>query len=197
MFNLNNIISKKTKYYLIFIYKTIYNFIHGIKLNQNKINIYIMSLKIFNNLIFLKYNSISFLNNLVDIVVVDYIYLKNRFEINYIFWNIKYEFRFILKSYTDGVKIIYSISNFYKSSSWLEREVWDMFGIKFLFHKGLRRILTDYGFKGYPLRKDFPLLGYVDVFYDDSIQLIKVSPIELAQSIRFYKFDNPWMKWYF
>jgi NADH:ubiquinone oxidoreductase subunit C len=66
-----------------------------------------------------------------------------------------------------------------------------MFGIKFLFHKGLRRILTDYGFKGYPLRKDFPLLGYVDVFYDDSIQLIKVSPIELAQSIRFYKFDNP------
>jgi hypothetical protein len=85
MFKINNILSRKTKYYLIYIYKTIYNFIHGIKLNQNKINIYIMSLKIFNNLIFLKYNSISFLNNLVDIVVVDYIYLKNRFEINYIF----------------------------------------------------------------------------------------------------------------
>jgi len=66
-----------------------------------------------------------------------------------------------------------------------------MFGIKFLFHVGLRRILTDYGFKGYPLRKDFPLSGYVDVFYDDSIQLIRVAPIELAQSMRFYRFDNP------
>jgi NADH:ubiquinone oxidoreductase subunit C len=66
-----------------------------------------------------------------------------------------------------------------------------MYGIKFLFHVGLRRILTDYGFKGHPLRKDFPLLGYVDVYYDDSMQSIKVSPLELSQSLRFYKFDNP------
>jgi NADH:ubiquinone oxidoreductase subunit C len=66
-----------------------------------------------------------------------------------------------------------------------------MFGIRFLFHKGLRRILTDYGFKGYPLRKDFPLLGYVDVYYDDTLQLIKVVPIELSQNLRFFKFYNP------
>jgi len=66
-----------------------------------------------------------------------------------------------------------------------------MFGIKFLFHNGLRRILTDYGFKGYPLRKDFPLLGYVDVYYDDTLQSIKVVPLELSQNLRFYKFDNP------
>jgi NADH-quinone oxidoreductase subunit C len=66
-----------------------------------------------------------------------------------------------------------------------------MYGIKFLFHKGLRRILTDYGFKGYPLRKDFPLVGYIDLLYDDSKQTIKISPMELAQNLRFYKFENP------
>lgn len=66
-----------------------------------------------------------------------------------------------------------------------------MFGIKFLFHYGLRRILTDYGFKGHPLRKDFPLIGYVDVYYDDSIQNIRCTPIELHQHLRFFKFENP------
>ena len=69
-----------------------------------------------------------------------------------------------------------------------------MFGIKFLFHQGLRRILCDYGFKGHPLRKDFPLSGYVDVSYDDSIQSIKITPLELSQSLRFFKFENPWGK---
>jgi NADH:ubiquinone oxidoreductase subunit C len=64
-------------------------------------------------------------------------------------------------------------------------------GIKFLFHYGLRKILSDYGFKGHPLRKDFPLIGYCDVYYDDSIQSIKYNPIELAQSLRFFKFENP------
>jgi NADH:ubiquinone oxidoreductase subunit C len=66
-----------------------------------------------------------------------------------------------------------------------------MYGIKFLFNMDLRRILTDYGFKGHPLRKDFPLSGYIDVWYDDSIQSIKVAPLELAQSLRFFKFENP------
>jgi NADH-quinone oxidoreductase subunit C len=66
-----------------------------------------------------------------------------------------------------------------------------MFGIPFLFHVGLRRILTDYGFKSFPLKKDYPLFGYVDVYYDDSIQSIKIVPLELSQSLRFFKFDNP------
>jgi NADH:ubiquinone oxidoreductase subunit C len=66
-----------------------------------------------------------------------------------------------------------------------------MYGIKFLFHQGLRRVLTDYGFKGHPLRKDFPLSGYVDVYFDDAIQAIKIAPIELAQSLRFFRFENP------
>jgi len=66
-----------------------------------------------------------------------------------------------------------------------------MFGVKFLFHYGLRKILTDYGFKGNPLKKDFPLLGYCDIFYDDATQLIKFNPIEITQNLRFFKFENP------
>ncbi len=192
-----NIITKKTKYFLIFFLIVVNKFIYGVKINQNQLYLYLSSKKLLHNLTFLKHNSISSFNSLVDIIVVDNISLTStRFEISYIFWNITYEYRIGLKLFTDGLKTVYSVSNFYKSSIWLEREIWDMFGIKFLFHSDLRRILTDYGFKGYPLRKDFPLLGYVDVYYDDSIQSIKVVPLELAQSLRFFKFDNPWNKWY-
>lgn len=190
------ILTKKTVFFLIFLKKLIKKFIYGIKINQNQISFYIIGVKLLNILTFLKNNNISNFDKLIDIVVVDNISHINRFEINYIFWNILYEYRFNLKIYTNGINIIYSINNLYKSALWLEREIWDMYGIKFLFHTGLRRILTDYGFKGHPLRKDFPLLGYFEVYYDDSIQLIKVVPVELAQSLRFFKFENPWNKWY-
>lgn len=190
------ILTKKTVFFLVFLKKIIKKFIYGIKINQNQISFYIVGVKLLNILTFLKNNNLSNFDKLIDIVVVDNISNINRFEINYIFWNILYEYRFNLKIYTNGINIIYSINNLYKSALWLEREIWDMYGIKFLFHIGLRRILTDYGFKGHPLRKDFPLLGYFEVYYDDSIQLIKVVPVELAQSLRFFKFENPWNKWY-
>jgi len=197
MVNLNIIITQKSKYFVIFIYYVLFSFIYGIKVNHNNLSIYIFSIKLLYCLTFLKYNSVSSLNSLVDIVVVDNISnIKNRFELTYIFWNIIYEYRVGVKLFTDGYQSIYSIGKFYNSALWLEREIWDMFGIKFLFHFGLRRILTDYGFKGHPLRKDFPLLGYVDVYYDDSIQAIRCSPLELSQSLRFFKFENPWNKWY-
>lgn len=192
----NYLITKKTKFFLIFIKKILKKYIYGIKVNQNQLNIYVSSIRIFYVLTFLKNNNITNFDKLVDIIVVDNISNINRFEINYVFWNMLYEYRFSIKIFTDGIKMIYSINHFYTSALWLEREVWDMYGIKFLFQVGLRRILTDYGFKGHPLRKDFPLLGYVDVYYDDSIQAIKVAPIELAQSLRFFRFENPWNKWY-
>lgn len=182
----NNLITKKTKFFLIFIKKILKKFIYGVKINQNQLNIYSLGINMLHLLTFLKNNNITNFDKLVDIIVVDNISNLNRFEINYIFWNMLYEYRFGIKIFTDGTKMIYSVNNFYKSALWLEREIWDMYGIKFLFQVGLRRVLTDYGFKGHPLRKDFPLLGYCDVYYDDSVQSIKVAPIELAQSLRFF-----------
>lgn len=196
MLVINNLITNKTKYYSIFLINVIKKWMYGLKINQNQINIYITSTKMLYILNFLKNNTITNFDKLVDIVVVDNISNINRFEVTYFFWNMLYEYRFGVKLFTNGFQIVYSISNLYKSALWLEREIWDMYGIKFLFHIGLRRILTDYGFKGHPLRKDFPLLGYVDIYYDDSIQSIKVAPVELAQSLRFFKFENPWNKWY-
>ncbi len=192
--NKKEIITSKTKYYYTFINFILKKFLYGLKIRKNEIYLFIDRIKILHSLILLKNNSILLIKSLVDIVVIDNLWTKKRFEINYVFWNIYYEYRLYIKTFTDDK--LYSISNYYKSSIWLEREVWDMYGIKFLFHKGLRRILTDYGFKGYPLRKDFPLVGYIDLLYDDSKQTIKISPMELAQNLRFYKFENPWNKWY-
>lgn len=80
----------------------------------------------------------------------------------------------------------------YPSANWLEREIWDFYGVKFLFHPDLRRILTDYGFRGHPLRKDFPLVGFLELRYDDSYRSIVLEPVELSQDFRFFKFYNPW-----
>jgi NADH:ubiquinone oxidoreductase subunit C len=86
---------------------------------------------------------------------------------------------------------ILSIKFFFSSASWLEREAWDLYGVKFLLHLDLRRILTDYGFQGHPFRKDFPLIGFVELRYDDLFQSIVIEPVELSQKFRFFKFENP------
>jgi NADH:ubiquinone oxidoreductase subunit C len=192
----NDIIINKTKFFSIFLINILKKYINGLKINKNQINILTDVTKMLYIITFLKNNTISYFDKLIDIIIVDHISNINRFEINYIFWNMLYEYRFVIRIFTDGFKIIYTLSNFYKSALWLEREIWDMYGIKFLFHIGLRRILTDYSFKGHPLRKDFPLSGYVDVYFDDSTQSIKIAPMELSQSLRFFKFENPWNKWY-
>jgi NADH:ubiquinone oxidoreductase subunit C len=192
----NDIIINKTKFFSIFLINILKKYINGLKINKNQINILTNVTQMLYIITFLKNNSISYFDKLIDIIIVDHISNINRFEINYIFWNMLYEYRFVIRIFTDGFKIIYTLSNFYKSALWLEREIWDMYGIKFLFHVGLRRILTDYSFKGHPLRKDFPLSGYVDVYFDDSTQSIKIAPMELSQSLRFFKFENPWNKWY-
>lgn len=77
----------------------------------------------------------------------------------------------------------------------MEREIWDFLGLRFLFHNDMRRILTDYGFKGYPLRKDFPLIGFVEIRYDDIFQSILIEKVELSQKLRVFRFFNPWVVW--
>jgi NADH:ubiquinone oxidoreductase subunit C len=143
--------------------------------------------------LYFKHNSVFKAKALMDLCVNDNINDEKRFELTYSF--IFETNRIFLKTKLSPNKYILSLSSVYASANWLEREAWDMFGIKFLLHPDLRRILTDYGFKGYPLRKDFPITGYYEIQYDDISQSIIVIPIELSQKYRSFELVNPWIKW--
>lgn len=138
---------------------------------------------------FLKAN--NFLT-LLDIWGSDFPEREKRFEVNYLLLNIKYNIRVILRVNASAEDYIESSSNLYNSAEWLEREVWDMYGVYFWGNKDLRRILTDYGFEGHPLRKDFPLTGFVEVRYDENEKRVVTETLELAQGFRLFKFLSPW-----
>jgi NADH:ubiquinone oxidoreductase subunit C len=165
--------------------------IQGVKLHSYS-NVYSFPIA----LTILKQNSLVRMSSLIDLFAVDYPNSRDgRFVIIYCFWSHIYSFRFLFKVFVPNFNWIFSISSFYSSAGWFEREIWDMFGVKFIFHPDLRRILTDYGFSGHPLRKDFPLVGYIELRYDDSFRTIVFEPVELSQELRFYSFDNPWNRW--
>lgn len=123
---------------------------------------------------------------------IDYINSKYRFGVVYDLLSIKYNSRLRVKLFVNEITSVNSITNIYINSDWWEREVWDMYGIYFDNHKDLRRILTDYGFEGHPLRKDFPLSGYIELKYDQTKKRIVLEPLELAQEFRNYSFEMPW-----
>merc|ERR1712173_424556 len=113
-------------------------------------------------------------------------------EIVYNFLSIDYNARIRLKTYADELTAIESICSLHKGANWYEREVWDMFGVFFRNHPDLRRILTDYGFQGHPLRKDFPLSGYYECRWDDELKRVVQGPVELAQEFRKFDLAAPW-----
>jgi NADH-quinone oxidoreductase subunit C len=127
-----------------------------------------------------------------DIVVVDYPGNLERFKLVYHFGSYIYNFRFFIFFFIQELAKITSINHIFKSVNWLEREVWDMFGIKFFNNFDLRRILTDYSFSGYPLRKDFPLTGYLELMYDELQNSIINRPVEVMQELRFFHLSNYW-----
>ncbi len=143
-------------------------------------------------LFFLKYHTNLQYKVLVDMTAVDYPTRPNRFDVVYHLLSIKYNTRIRVKTVINELDSIESITNLYSSAGWAEREVWDMFGILFLNHKDLRRILTDYGFEGFPLRKDFPLSGYIAVRYDEFTKIVVCEPIEHAQEFRSFDLQTPW-----
>lgn len=150
-----------------------------------------------NNLTFL----LTFLKNhyslqyktLISITAVDYPSRENRFEVNYFLLSYKLNNRLTIKVDTNDTTPIDSITSIYKSASWYEREVWDLFGVFFSNHPDLRRILTDYGFDGFPFRKDFPQTGFLEVRYDDEKKYVLYEPIELSQEFRSFDFVTPWL----
>jgi len=129
---------------------------------------------------------------LMDITAVDYPTKTERFEVVYNLLSLQYNTRVRIKTQVSGLTPLDSLVPLYNYASWWERETWDMFGIFFSNHPDLRRILTDYGFEGHPLRKDFPLSGYVEVRYDDSEKRVLTEALELTQDFRYFDFASPW-----
>ena len=127
-----------------------------------------------------------------DVCGVDYPEREQRFEVVYNLLNMKHNLRLRLKVKTDEDTQVPSVSGIWPTANWFEREVWDMYGVFFSDHPDLRRILTDYGFEGHPLRKDFPLTGYVEMRYDDDKGRCVYEPVKLAQDFRKFDFLSPW-----
>ncbi len=128
----------------------------------------------------------------VDMCGVDYPGREQRFDIVYHLMSPKYNTRIRVTVSTDEKTAVPSITNIFPAAEWFEREAWDMYGILFSGHPDLRRLLTDYGFDGHPLRKDFPLTGFVETRYDDELKRVVYEPVELRQEFRNFDFLSPW-----
>lgn len=181
---------------LIFLGKYLIKVLPGVKeviVYKDFITIKLLSTKyLLSVLFFLKNSSQLKAAYLLDIWAVDYPEQENRFEINYLICSISFNFRLIIKIFVKDQEGISSCESLFSSAGWLEREVWDMFGVFFFNNSDLRRILTDYGFLGYPLRKDFPLSGYLEMRYDDGQKRVLQEPLEIAQEYREFNFKSPW-----
>ena len=142
--------------------------------------------------LFLKTNNDTKFRQLIDITVVDYPERNQRFDVVYLFLSHEFNQRLILKYSISENEIIPSLTSIFPSSNWMEREVFDMYGVSFKDHPDLRRILTDYGFKGHPLRKDFPLTGHTEVRYSEDKKKVISEPVKLEQNFRNFDYESPW-----
>ncbi|MDJ0825944.1 MAG: NADH-quinone oxidoreductase subunit C [Rhodobacter sp.] len=141
---------------------------------------------------FLKTDATCRFSTLVDITGVDYPDREARFDIVYHFLSMYQNHRIRVKVAIREDEVLASITDVFPAANWFEREVFDMFGILFAGHPDLRRILTDYGFRGYPLRKDFPTTGYTEVRYDEAEKRVVYEPVNLVQEYRQFDFMSPW-----
>ena len=141
---------------------------------------------------FLKSDPSCKFSTLVDITAVDYPERGKRFDVVYHFLSMYRNQRIRLRAAIREDEMVPSIVNVHPSANWFEREVYDMFGILFSGHPDLRRLLTDYGFRGYPLRKDFPTTGYTEVRYDEAQKRVVYEPVKLVQEYRQFDFMSPW-----
>jgi NADH-quinone oxidoreductase subunit C len=129
---------------------------------------------------------------LVDLCGVDYPSRERRFDVAYHLLSVRHNQRLRVKVQTDEMTPVPSVVSVYPTADWFEREAWDMYGILFGGHPDLRRILTDYGFEGHPLRKDFPMSGYVEMRYDEEQKRVVYEPVQLRQDFRNWDFLSPW-----
>ena len=181
-------------YFIYYIILMLGKYIKKVQLKKGEYNLYLRNEQdIEKVLFFLKYNINSQFKLLMDICGIDNMQkYNNRFEISYNILSVKYWSRMHVKIHVDEFRPVNSVMKIFKSANWYEREIWDMFGIFFKNHKDLRRILTDYGFEGFPLRKDFPQTGYVELRYNNDYKHLIYEPVELSQDFRSFDFLSPW-----
>ena len=162
------------------------------KIKHNQLYIEINIENLIDVSLFLKTNKNFKFRQLIDLTVVDYPENSQRFKIVYIFLSHEFNQRLILSSFINENEVIPTLTSIFPSTNWMEREVFDMYGVKFKDHPDLRRILTDYNFEGYPLRKDFPLTGHTEVRYSEEQKKVINEPVKLEQNYRNFDYESPW-----
>jgi NADH dehydrogenase (ubiquinone) Fe-S protein 3 len=154
---------------------------------KDELAIYIAPAGVIPVMTFLKYHTAAEYTQVSDITAVDYPTKDQRFEVVYNLLSIRHNSRIRVKTYADEATPVPSICDLYDGANWYEREVYDLFGVFFVGHPDLRRIMTDYGFDGHPLRKDFPMTGYTEIRYDEEKKRIVVEPLEMTQAFRNFR----------
>jgi NADH-quinone oxidoreductase subunit C len=142
--------------------------------------------------LFLKNNKDTKFRQLIDITSVDYPEKVKRFKMVYLFLSHEFNQRILVNYLINENELIPSLTKIFPAANWMEREVFDMYGVKFKDHPDLRRILTDYGFEGHPLRKDFPLTGHTEVRYSEEQKKVIIEPVKLEQNYRNFDYESPW-----
>ena len=162
------------------------------EINFDQLFIDVDTENIISTILFLKTNEKCRFKQLIDITAVDYIGKEERFKIVYLLLSHEKNLRIVINTHINEKVVVPSITKIFPSANWMEREVFDMYGISFKDHPDLRRILTDYGFEGYPLRKDFPLTGHTEVRYSEAKKKVISEPVKLDQEYRDFDFESPW-----
>jgi len=161
-------------------------------IKHNQIYIKIDDQNLSDVILFLKTSSKTKFRQLIDITAVDFPEKEIRFKLIYLLLSHELNHRIIIEMEIKDNEIVQSITSIYPSANWMEREVFDMYGIDFKDHPDLRRILTDYGFEGHPLRKDFPLTGHNEVRYSNENKKVIYEPVKLEQNYRNFDYESPW-----
>jgi NADH-quinone oxidoreductase subunit C len=162
------------------------------EIKHNQIYVEINKVDLIDVTLFIKTNKDTKFRQLIDITVVDYPEQTNRFQMVYLFLSHEFNQRMILSYSINENEIISSLTSIFPAANWMEREVFDMYGVNFKNHPDLRRILTDYGFEGHPLRKDFPLTGHSEVRYSEEQKKVISEPVKLEQNYRNFDYESPW-----
>ena len=166
--------------------------INSSKIKHDQIYLNIDSNDITDVIHFLKNNENTNFKQLIDITAVDYPENEKRFKLVYLLLSHEFNIRILIDCFINENEIPPSLTKIYPAANWMEREVFDMYGIQFKDHPDLRRILTDYNFNGYPLRKDFPLTGHKEVRYSEDEKKVIYEPVKLEQNYRNFDYESPW-----